>query len=63
MYFQWHIELSRTVHEEDMVLESYYEKERPNMVVFNDSPNLYFYFHLPVIFDLEVLTPFTLFQA
>lgn len=57
------IRLYITRHKEDVILEPCSKKERANGVVVDDLILPYFYFHLPVIYDLEVLIPFTLFMV
>lgn len=57
------IRLSSIGHEEDLILEPCYERERTDMVVVHDFLIPYLYFHLPVIYDLGVSIPFTPFEA
>ncbi|KAI5383945.1 hypothetical protein KIW84_071070 [Lathyrus oleraceus] len=46
----------------DVLMEHYSRDKRANMNTFGDSSDIYFYLHLPVIYDLGVLVPFTFFE-
>lgn len=47
--------------EEDVILEPYLEKEMANMDTFDEPSSSFFYLHLPIIYELRVLVPFTSF--
>lgn len=53
--------LSSMGHEEDVILEPYFEWEGANMATAGGSFVSYFYFCFPIIYDLGELIPFTQF--
>lgn len=50
-------------HKKDVILEPCYEWEEANVASADDSLVTYFYFHLPVIYDLGILIIFPVFEA
>lgn len=45
---------SSTGQERDVIIESCSKDERTNMDTFGESSALYFYIHLPIIYELRV---------
>lgn len=60
--FQQYIKISNIEHEDNVILEQTLKGREPTWVL-DGSHTTYFYLHLPVIHDLGVLIPFTLFKA
>lgn len=60
--FRKSINLSDTNGEEDVIFELCSNEEQINMVALAFSSDEFFYIHLLVIYDLEVLVLFTLFE-
>lgn len=61
-YFRKGLNFSGLWDEEDVILESFSWHERVHMVPSDDSDDDFFYMYLPVIQDLGVLIPFTMFE-
>lgn len=47
----------------DVLMENYFRDEKANMDTSDDMYGLYFYLHLPIIYDLRVLIPFNSFET
>lgn len=60
--FRQDIGFSNTGHEEYVILEACSETERANMAIRGGLSTPWFYFHLPIIHELEVFIPFTPFE-
>lgn len=61
--FSQGIGFSNTRHRENIILEPYSKLERANMATTCGSSTPYFYLHLPVIYELGILIPFTPFEV
>ncbi|CAI8584292.1 unnamed protein product [Vicia faba] len=60
--FRHGISFSSTSRERDMLMDHCSSDERENMDTSDDPSALYFYMHLPIIYDLGVMVPFTFFE-
>lgn len=54
-FFRKYLNLFRTGHEGEVILEPSSEENRANIVVLRDSPHEFFYIHFPIVHNLKCL--------